>query len=213
MAVVRIEDLRLEAGGKVLLDGFALEVAEGERCTLAGRSGSGKTTLLECLLGFRQPASGRIEVLGTPLDARSVWEVRRQVAWVPQEPELGSGTAVEWLAGAFGYRANRRLRFRRESAEDLSERLQLSRDVLERPVAELSGGEKQRVALLGALLLERPLLLLDEPFSALDDEVRAAVVEHLNGLNGQTILCASHAAAGFGDNERVVRLPAGESDD
>lgn len=183
----------------------------GGRSTIAGPSGCGKSTLLKCVLGFEQPAAGSIRLFGAELKAASVWGLRRKLAWVPQEPELGEGTAREFLAHMFGYRTNRGDAGRLGRADELAREFLLDGSILGQPVGRLSGGEKQRVALIAALLLERPLLLVDEPFSALDPEARAAVRNHLSQLQA-AIICAAHEPLGL-DGEQVVRLGAGRRRD
>lgn len=205
---IKIEDLRLTARGKLLLDGFSLELAPEEKCTITGPSGGGKSTLLRCLLGFAAPAAGRVEVEGKRLDVRSVWRLRRRIAWVAQEPELGEGTAREAIERPFSYKANRAIRGNLERTSELAKRFLLDAGVFDQPVSRLSGGEKQRVALIVALLLDRPILLLDEASSALDAESRAAVRDYLAGLERTTILSVAHDPQNFALGSRLVELPA-----
>jgi len=206
MRAIRVQNLRIVLGGRLLLDEFSLSLDRGGRGTITGASGSGKSSLIKCLLGFLRPAAGEVEVLGRRLDAASVWRLRRQMAWVPQEPDLGQGTAREALERPFSYRVNRRLAGRLERVPELLERFLLEPGVLERPVAKLSGGEKQRVALIAALLLERPVLLLDEVSSALDPATRTAVADYLARQEGVTMLSVSHDPDKFHLGGPVVEL-------
>ena len=212
--------LRIEGVSKIFdgvvkaVDNVSLSVSKGEIFALVGSSGCGKSTFLKCLLGFEEPAAGEIEVLGARLSPSTVWSLRRQVAWVPQEPELGDGTAWEFLSHLFRYRANRGLSGRLARAGEMARSFLLDGSVLNQPVTKLSGGEKQRVVLIAALLLDRPLLLLDEPFSALDRESRRAVIDHLSQLSA-TVICVSHEPVGFPDGEQAVALapPGGRRGD
>jgi len=206
---ILIQGLRLVFGDRTLVDGFNWRVPAGGRCTLTGPSGCGKSTLLKCLLGFERVAAGTIEVLGTSMEPSSVWGLRRQVAWVPQEPELGDGTAREFLGRLFGYRANRGQAERLDRVDALARDFLLDPGLLDQPLNRLSGGEKQRVALISALLLDRPLLLLDEPFSGLDAEARCRVTDRIARMPG-TVITVSHEPAGFGVAEQVVALAFGE---
>ncbi len=206
MNAIDIDGLHLEARGRPLLSGFSLALGQGQRCTITGASGTGKSTILRCLLGFAQPAAGRIEVLGHKLDAPGAWAVRRQVAWVAQEPELGDATAREAIEAPFRFRANRGQEAEPAHVAALAERLGLEAELLDQPAAKLSGGEKQRVALMAALLLRRPVLLVDEVTSALDADSRAAVVTCLRELEGTTILSVAHDPAAFDLGGAVVSL-------
>jgi putative ABC transport system ATP-binding protein len=203
-----IENLSLRFGGQTVLEDFSLQLAKGERVVLQGASGCGKSTLLRCVLGFAVPDRGCLRVFGTELTGESVWKLRQQIAYVPQEPELGSGTAREALERPFGYHANRSARDRLEQIPDWMNRLGLSEPLLDKDISSLSGGEKQRLALVGALLLNRPLLLLDEPTSALDPANRGRVVETLASLLDLTVLAVSHDAEGLGSGARTLSMGA-----
>lgn len=206
---IHIRDLRLAFGDRTLVDGFDWCVAAGSRSTLTGPSGCGKSTLLKCLLGFEQPAAGSIDILDMPVSPSSVWSLRQQVAWVPQEPELGDGKAHDFLRRAFSYRANRALSDPFPRAAELAKEFLLADGVLDQPIHRLSGGEKQRIALISALVLERPLLLLDEPYSALDAEARRRVAEAI-ARTSATVITASHEPLVLEGDEQVVALaPAG----
>ena len=176
---------------------------------LTGASGIGKSTLLRCILGFTIPESGEILVNGVPVDGETVWRLRTQVAYVPQEPELGEGTLRRWFEQPFSFKANSHLKDNLERLPRLLQRLSLPATLLEAEVARLSGGEKQRVVLISALLLEREVLLLDEPTSALDRENSLAVVSLLRSLEGLTILSISHDSHFLDLADRVIPFPPG----
>lgn len=209
---LEISDLSLAVGGRPLFRGLDLSLVAGQKMTLSGRSGCGKSTLLRALLGFVPPVAGQIRLFGQRLDAQSSWALRRRVAYVAQEPELADLQVSSLLERPFQFRANRHLHANLARVPQLLERLLLPHDLGTRRAAELSGGEKQRLALLAALLLERDILLLDEPSSALDDQARAAVIELLASHPELTLLAVSHdrewAAAGI-ERRDMVGLMAG----
>ncbi len=192
---VEVEQLSLRIGERVLFADLSFTVSAGELAVLRGESGTGKTSLLRCLLGFTQPASGRIRLWGELLSPRTVGGLRRRLAYVPQEPPLGGGTVEEVLQRPLAYRANAGIVWQADAAAALFERLRLPTTLLGEPVAGLSGGERQRVALASVLLLRRSLLLLDEPTAALDARSSDAVIELLRSLDGVAVLAVSHADA------------------
>lgn len=204
---IEISDLHVRYDGVAVLRGFGLTVARGEKVTLRGPSGCGKSTVLKCLLGLVLPQSGTVRVGGQQLDGRSVWDVRRQLAYVAQEPDLGQGTAHDALARPLSYRTNAAQQGNLDRLPALCERFLLAPSRLDKDVAELSGGEKQRVALIAALLLERPVLLLDEVTSALDPENRRAVATYLQEADELTVLAVSHDPEWLGAAPRLVDLP------
>jgi ABC-type multidrug transport system ATPase subunit len=204
--ILELEQVTLDYDGHPVLCDMSLTLREGERVVLRGPSGCGKSTLLRCVLGFAFPSSGVIRLFGTKLDDTSVWSLRHRLAYVPQEPELGEGTAREALERPFQYQANRGLRDRLSDMPAWMDRLGLPTALLDKPTSTLSGGEKQRLTLVGALLLKRSLVLLDEATSALDPANKARVAETLAAQSGLTVLAVSHDPDTLGPDTRSVTL-------
>ncbi|MCC5848575.1 MAG: ABC transporter ATP-binding protein [Verrucomicrobia bacterium] len=204
--LLEIEDLSLRVGERTLFEQLCLRISPGERVTVQGPSGCGKSSLLRAVLGFWPPTEGTVRVGGEVLDDHSVWHLRLRMAWVPQEADLGPGTVLEALDRPLAYHANRRIQRDEAQLRSWMGDLALSREILDQPTDRLSGGEKQRVALLAALQLQRPLLLLDEPVSALDGDNRARVAKLLGQQKDQSILAVSHDREGLGLDERFLHL-------
>ncbi|MBW1924717.1 MAG: ATP-binding cassette domain-containing protein [Deltaproteobacteria bacterium] len=198
--------VRFEA--KTVLDGFSLRLMPGEKLVLTGESGVGKSTVLKCILGFVIPAEGEIFIQGKRLTHDSVWTLRTLLSYVPQEPELGDGTLHEWFRSPFFFRANTSLRNNLDRLPGFLERFSLSQELLHKEVGALSGGEKQRAALISAILLERKIFLLDEPTSALDSKNGKKVLEFLFANPDVSILAVSHDHAFLDEADRVVELSA-----
>ena len=194
MADLRITALTKTFGGTTILRGVDLFVPSGSLVTILGVSGSGKTTLLRLLSGFERADSGSIEIEGREVSGKSVHvpPERRRVGYVAQEgllfPHLTVGENV-----VFGLPS--RDRRDRARAEALIESVGLPASYMTRAPQELSGGEQQRVALARALAPAPKLVLLDEPFSALDAalrlETRQAVAAALAAA-GATALLVTH---------------------
>ncbi|GGW44116.1 ABC transporter [Streptomyces caelestis] len=190
-------------------------VEPGETVALVGPSGAGKSTLLNALLGFVQPAEGRVRVGGVDLADMDLEQWRSRIAWVPQRPHLYAGTIAE------------NVRLARPDADDGAVRRAL-RDagalefvdalpegvgtVLGEDGAGLSAGQRQRLSLARAFLADRPVLLLDEPTAALDGATEAEVVTAVRRLAaGRTVLLVVHRPALLGVADRVVRLAEPET--
>lgn len=181
--LIEWKDLSCAFDGRTVFKGFSGSLGSGERVRVTGASGCGKTTFLSMVLGFIAPASGTI------VDG----DIRELAAFVPQEADLGvHGTVQEWVDGVFAYRRNRAAKPPREAVDATLAALRLKANILSEGVAALSGGEKQRVAVAVALLLPRRMLILDEPFSALDEQSARAVARQLVE-SGRAILYTSHA--------------------
>jgi ABC-type sugar transport system ATPase subunit len=180
------------AAGVLALEAIDLSIAEGLRVVVLGPSGSGKTTILRLIAGLEAPESGTITIGGQ--DMRDVPPHRRDVAMVFQNPALYPHLNVlENLA--FGIDARRFTRGqRRGRVEEVAAILEIAHLLGRRP-AELSGGERQRVALGRAVVREPRVLLLDEPFSSLDEPLRASLRDQVISLHrrfGSTLLHVTH---------------------
>ncbi|OFE18961.1 sugar ABC transporter [Humibacillus sp. DSM 29435] len=180
------------------LDRVDLTVEKGSFATVLGPSGSGKTTLLRCIAGFERADAGTIRLAGRDLDSPSISSVRpydRDIGVVPQEGALFPHLSVARNV-AFGIADRPRAR-RRERVEQLLELVGLQ-GLGDRRPHQLSGGQQQRVALARALAPEPRLILLDEPFSALDAQLRVELREEVRGLLrslGTTALLVTHDQA------------------
>ncbi|WP_169513289.1 ABC transporter ATP-binding protein [Geopsychrobacter electrodiphilus] len=213
VAALDIENLTLAFSGHQLFTGLSFKLWAGERLVLRGPSGCGKSSLLRCLLGYIQPTTGQIRVFGQNLNHHSVWALRTRMAYVAQEPELAEGRVRDLLARPFSFRVNRHLQKNLELLPSLFDQLLLPHDLLEREAQQLSGGEKQRIAMVSALLLQREILLLDEASSALDPAASQAMVELMVARRDLTILAVSHERewAGFSAATLELRSTAPET--
>ncbi len=204
---IRIEGLALRFEGRSVLEDFSVGVPDGGRVTLVGPSGSGKSSVLRCIMGFAIPASGSIFVRGRRVTGLSIWKLRTQLAYVAQEPVLSPGTLREEFERPFEYHANHGSRANLEKLPELLERFLLPTELLDQDVTRLSGGEKQRAAIISAVLLDRHIFLMDEPASALDTAARDAVLEFFRERTDLTVLAVSHAPQGFDLGGGVAELP------
>jgi ABC-type sugar transport system ATPase subunit len=183
MGILSLNDLAIAYRGETVIRGLNLEVAEGELVSLLGPSGAGKTSILKAVAGLLAPARGDIRI-----DGRSVCGLppeKRSAVMVFQKPLLFPFMNVAQNVG-FG------LRMQGVAAAEARGRI---RDILEltqlaglegRRVHEISGGQQQRVALARALVLRPAILLLDEPLSNLDANLRQQMRELIQDLQAQT---------------------------
>ena len=183
-----------------------MSLGPGEKALLTGPSGCGKSTVLRCLLGFVAPEAGSVHIQGQPLIEHSVWSLRRHLAYVDQEPDLGTETIAEILERPFHYRANARLRGNIERVPELFERFGLVPSLLDKEAGDLSGGEKQRIALIAAVLLDRSIFLLDEATSALDKASKKIVIDYFRTRDDVTALFVAHDSEWFSFVDQVVQV-------
>jgi len=198
LSAIRLENARLTLGNRSFQFDCAFD--SGGITAIVGPSGSGKSTLLNLVSGFEQPISGRIEMAGE--DVTGVAPAERPVSLVFQDNNLFSHLDLFTNIGLGIHPGLRLTPADRKAISDALARVGLPGYERRLP-GSLSGGERQRAAFARALVRRRPVLLLDEPFAALDPGLRAAMVELLGDLHaetGSTILLVTH------DPRDVVRL-------
>jgi ABC-2 type transport system ATP-binding protein len=186
VSAVSIEGLRVRRGGRLVLDGFELDVPTGLVTGLLGPSGSGKTTLMRAIVGVQQVEAGAVSVLGLPAGSSAL---RRRVAYVTQSPSVyGDLTVRENLRYFAGI-----LEVQGERIDAVLGEVDLGPRA-DQVVRTLSGGEMSRVSLASALLGRPELLVLDEPTVGLDPVLRRDLwaLFHRLAEGGATLVVSSH---------------------
>jgi len=172
---------------------FTLSVRQGELIAVLGPSGAGKSTLLNLVAGFLQPANGRITIEGQ--DHTHTPPATRPVSMLFQENNLFTHLSVRQNIGLGMHPGLRLNAGQQQKLGDIAAQMGIG-DLLDRLPGELSGGQRQRVALARCLVREQPILLLDEPFSALDPALRQEMlllVKEVCERQNLTMLMVSHS--------------------
>jgi len=188
---ISFEHIYLSLGERALFQDFSLRIEPGDKVVLKAPSGSGKTTLLKMILGFARPDRGSIRIQGTTLSCQTVRAVRRACAYMSQDVDFRDQPVRDVLAEIAGYPANRGAGLSVSALDPFLQRLYISDDIWDKSVGELSGGERQRFGIALCAALDRPIWLMDEPLSALDDESARAAVTML-AESPATVLAISH---------------------
>lgn len=196
-----------------VFDDFTLEIPAGQRVGLVGRSGSGKTTLTTLLLRLEDLTRGRIVIDGQDIAHVTQTSLRRQIAYVAQEPMLFHRSIRENIAYGRPDASDAEVEraAREANAWEFIERLPdgLDTEVGERGV-KLSGGQRQRVAIARAILMDAPILVLDEATSALDSESERLIQDALENLmRGRTAIVVAHRLSAVASLDRIVVLSHG----
>lgn len=196
MEMIRLEHVTKSFGRYKALDDVSIVVEEGEFLTVIGRSGCGKTTMLRMINGLQKPDSGKVYAAGEDVGEADLIRLRRKIGYVIQNKGLFPHMTVEKniiyvpvISGQKDKRQNRKL------AEELIGLVGLEREMLERYPEELSGGQQQRVGIARALASRPKLLLMDEPFGALDEITKRAMQNELLALQkklGMTVVFITH---------------------
>lgn len=209
--MIDVRDLTSRRGGTTVLDGLSLRIDDGEFLIVAGPNGSGKTTLARHFNGLLEPDSGSVSVDGASVIENPV-AARTSVGMVFQNPRDCFVAATVGADVAFGPEnlgldrgeIDRRVRSALE-AVDMADRRE---DRIDR----LSGGQQARIAIAGALAMEPDHLVLDEPFSGLDDPSRTAILRRLGTLSadGTSVVVVTHDLRDLsGLADRIVVLSEG----
>jgi osmoprotectant transport system ATP-binding protein len=186
---------RFPGAARPAVDRLSLDIQEGQTVVLVGPSGCGKTTTMKMINRLIEPSGGTIEVDGTDVMRQDPVRLRRRIGYViqsigllPHRTVAQNIATVPTLEGWDRARTDARVR-------ELAGMLQLDEELLPRYPAELSGGQRQRVGVARALAADPPVMLMDEPFAAVDPIVRARLQDQLVGLQRRlrkTIVFVTH---------------------
>lgn len=190
--MVELRNIFLRYNEHYLFRDLSVVLPAGTNLLIKGDSGVGKTSILRLILGLVQSERGSVVVDGKVLDKDNVWMLRGMMAYVSQDMSLGHGRVEAFIKEVFGFRRNRKLSYDRSEVTKLLQHFGLGESTLDNRLEDLSGGELQRVAIITALLLKRPIYLLDEITSALDRRMKEKVAEYFVQLDDTTLVVVSH---------------------
>lgn len=191
MMQIEFKNVFYRHDGKDILRNISVGFPAGDYVSIVGPSGSGKSTFLRLCCHLISPSEGQVLINGNDIMLTNPAELRKKVSYCFQTPTLFGNTVRDNLAFPYSIRG---LKLDEERVRLLFSRFQMEESYLTQDVKTLSGGEKQRIALIRTLLFEPEILLLDEVTSALDAENASIVEEAILGLNseGITVLWVTH---------------------
>lgn len=193
---IEFKNIKKAYSDKVILEQFNLSVAKGEFVTIVGSSGCGKTTMLKMVNGLIKPSEGDIFVDGENIKSKDIIELRRNIGYAIQGSILFPHMTVEQNISYVPNLLNKKNRTKTKMAvEKWMKIVGLDEELKERYPAELSGGQQQRVGIARALAASPDILLMDEPFGAVDEITREQLQNELKQIHsktGITILFVTH---------------------
>lgn len=194
--IIRFEHVFKSYGDNIILNDLNLDIEKGEFVTVIGSSGSGKTTMLKMINGLLSPTSGTIYVDGKDISHENQTLLRRNIGYVIQGIGLFPHMSVRKNIAYVPELLNRRDKERTARAvENLIRVMGLEQEMLDRYPAELSGGQRQRVGIARSLAAQPEILLMDEPFGAVDEITRKMLQTEIVRIHkevGVTIVFITH---------------------
>ncbi|MEH7307022.1 energy-coupling factor ABC transporter ATP-binding protein [Neobacillus drentensis] len=214
-AIVSLEGISFQYDDQecYALNNVSFDIYEGEWLAIVGHNGSGKSTMAKLLNGLHFPQSGQITVSGIKLDEESIWDIRKKIGMVFQNPDNQFvGTTVQDDV-AFGLENNGIPRDEMViRVEDSLKRVKMDKFLHQEP-HHLSGGQKQRVAIAGILALRPSIIILDEATSMLDPRGREEVLETVRLLKAEkslTVISITHDLEEAAKADRIIVMNKGE---
>lgn len=196
--IIRLVDLHKRFGSLVVLDGVSFDIATGETTAIIGPSGTGKSVLIKHIVGLLEPDSGQVWVGDIDMaqaNEKTKYKVRKRFGMLFQDGALfDSMSAGENVAFPLIYHTKLNEKQRRQKAEEMMELVELP-GVYDRPTAALSGGQRKRVGLARAIVLEPEIILFDEPNSGLDpitSDTIDALIGKMKRQLGITFIVITH---------------------
>jgi tungstate transport system ATP-binding protein len=206
--LISIRDLLIQRNGRDALSINSLAIKRGETLAIVGPNGAGKSTLLLALAHLVRPARGKITFNGNPISKMDDLEYRRKISFVFQDPLLMDLSVEDNIALGLKFRGADKAKI--YARVNRWSRAMGVESLLGRRAGQLSGGEAQRVSLARAFVLDPELLLMDEPFSAVDPPTRAQLLKDLSNIlshDHRTTIIVTHnlkEAAQVGDRVAVI---------
>ncbi len=206
--MISFEAVTIGMQGRVLVHDASFAILAGEKVVLRGKSGSGKSTLLKAIVGGIPITQGIIRINGLAVVPENIQQIRQDLAYIAQEPGMSQETAAGDLLLPFSFKAHLGHEPTTAQIEAVLARLLLDPAILRQKSATLSGGEKQRLVIARAILLNKQIFLADEITSALDAESKQAVFAFL--LESEhTVLSISHDPEWLRRCDRILTIDNG----
>ena len=191
-SMITFDHIHLAFDGRKILNDLSFEVKRGEKVVVLAKSGSGKSSLFSLVLGFIEADEGGVFFDGRMIDKKTVWEVRKKIAYIDQDISLGNGKIPDLLDFVLKLKTNIHLDGFQEQLQELLQYFELDKEIIKKDIEDLSGGERQRLAIIIAVLLQRDVFLLDEVTSALDKQLKKKVADFFIAREDWTCLVISH---------------------
>ncbi len=206
--MIECENIKIEIDKKLILNDVSFKIKSGEKLLITGESGSGKTSLIRTLLFFEN-FNGTIKYDGEKIGIENIEKYRSHIGYIGQKIPAFNQNVESFLKIQNNFKANENKKFEADRMLDLLGKLNFEKSILKTKFNNLSGGEKQRIAVIGVLLLNKPIYIFDEITSALDkkniDSLISVIMQETN-----TIISVSHNKEWERYCSRIIKMERGE---
>ncbi len=189
--MIKIKNANLKFNNKEIFNDLNFYIEKGAKVIIRAHSGRGKSTLLKVIMGFQHLSSGSVTVDNLELNIDTIDKIRDKIAYLPQSINFRNQTIKNIIDSIFSFKKNKKLKIDREKILYLMEEFNLQEEILDKEFEFLSGGEKQRIALIIAFLMDKEIILLDESIASLDVELKEKVMRYLAKLD-KTVILVTH---------------------
>ncbi|MCP3899062.1 MAG: ATP-binding cassette domain-containing protein [Desulfobacteraceae bacterium] len=197
--MIKLESVFLKQNNKEIFSDLNFFVKKNQKVLIQGKSGIGKTTLFRILLGFETVDKGKVHFNDLDIIKENIKTIRQQIFYLSQDIDL-KNEKVSYLLDEI-WENNSLKKTDKTQFKNIQKFLDLDDQILSQNIKELSGGERQRIGLLICFLLDRPVWLLDEPTSAIDDKMKKKVADYILDQE-KTIIIISHDSV-FKENKKI----------
>jgi len=189
--MIKLEKINLMLKKQSIFTNLDLHIKKNEKIILKMPSGAGKSTLLKIIMGYIPVNSGKIIIDGEVLEENNIDIIRQKIAYIGQNISFTEESVEKYIKLIFSFEKNKNIKLSDSNLYELLLKFDLDKSILKKSPSLLSGGEKQRIALILVLLLDKDILLLDEITSGLDHDLKIKVIEIIKNLN-KTVIISSH---------------------
>lgn len=189
--MIQLQSINLNIHGQQIFKNLNINIKKHQKILLKMPSGAGKSTFLKTIMGFIPIDSGDVIINGKTLNSENISVLRQDFAYIGQNIIFTGDTVNQYIEFIFSFKNNKNIILDLKKLNFYLEKFKLNQNILKKHPKLLSGGEKQRIAIIIVLLLDRSILLLDEVTSGLDHELKIILIETIKDLD-KTIIVSSH---------------------